>query len=185
VQVLEERDGEGVALGVNAYRLISIAPRNCVCSIAGNEERLGRRGEDFVGRGGVDSRNLRADLEDGNDGFNKSNGLLLDEEVGRKDGASGDGREGRDLSGMRLGEELFGSHAEIVNGAGGGSTLVGVLDGVQVDSRRLVAEVVEDVDCLDSGGACSALEAEDEVDPLVQIGADVLRLESLLDREDQ
>lgn len=77
--------------------------------------------------------------------------------------------------------------------AGGGFPLVGVLNRVQVcegiSSRKstcetgptdcsFVGEMVEDVAGL-GGSVASLAEAEDEVDPLAEVQADVFRLECL------
>ena len=78
---------------------------------------------------------------------------------------------------MRLLEELFGDLAEVVDEADGGVPLEGILDGEDVNVS-LVEEVVEDVDGVGGGGAL-LLPAEDQVDPLVQVGRHVLALKRL------
>eukprot|EP00960_Hanusia_phi_P038911 753656-Hanusia_phi.AAC.12 len=78
---------------------------------------------------------------------------------------------------MRLGEELSGSLPEVQDLGYGAHALHGILDGVHVNGP-LVREVVEHVERLDSCRAPLPV-AEDEVDPLMEMGGDVLALERL------
>lgn len=161
-----------------------------------------RRGR-FVRCASVDGGNLTRELEDGNDGLDERDGLLLDEEVGREDGPSSPSHEGSDASGVGLREKSRGSESEVVQRAGGGTSLVGILDGVEVcvqmsekltegAERRtrkkctdgsFVRQVVEDIDALDGSVTSATLEPKHEVNPLVQVGAHVVGFESLRNRE--
>lgn len=72
---------------------------------------------------------------------------------------------------------LLGDLPEVVDEANGGSLLQWVVDVVDVH-LALIEEVVEDIDSL-HGGWPLLLVAEYEVYPLMQVGADVVTLESL------
>ena len=72
---------------------------------------------------------------------------------------------------------LFGDLAEVVDEADGGGLLERVVDVVDVH-LALVKEVVEHVDRL-HGRRTLLLVAEDQVDPLVQVGAHVVTLQGL------
>ena len=78
---------------------------------------------------------------------------------------------------MGLLEELFGNLAEVVDEADGGVFLERVRDAVDVDVA-LVEEMVKDVDGFE-GGLALLFEAEDEVDPFVEMRRDEVTLERL------
>ena len=71
---------------------------------------------------------------------------------------------------MRFLEELFGNLAEVVDKADGGVFLERVGDAVDVDVA-LVKEMMKDVDRFE-GRLALLFEAENEIDPLVQMSGD-------------
>lgn len=77
---------------------------------------------------------------------------------------------------MRFLKELLGNLAEIVNEADGGVLLERVGDAVDVDVA-LVKEMMKDVDCLE-GRMTLLFEAENEVDPLVQMSGNEVAFQS-------
>ena len=78
---------------------------------------------------------------------------------------------------MRFLEELLGNLAKVVDETDGGVLLERIGDAVDVDVA-FVEEVVKDVDGLE-GGLALLFEAEDEVDPLVEMRRDEVALQRL------
>lgn len=76
-----------------------------------------------------------------------------------------------------VGIDLFGDLTEVVDEADGGRLFERVVDVVDVH-LALVEQVVEDIHRLHSWGAL-LLVAEDQVDPLVEVGGHVVALQRL------
>mmetsp|Transcript_44910 Transcript_44910/g.72132 ORF Transcript_44910/g.72132 Transcript_44910/m.72132 type:complete len:272 (-) Transcript_44910:1091-1906(-) len=156
---------EAVAVAGEPQAMIGMAPLDAIA------EARGRKG----GLAAGDLELLLGEPLDRADAALELERLARDEDVGVR----GDGH--RDLGGLarrvRPAEDLVRRLAEIVDLRDDGHLVDRVRDGVDVNGV-LVGEVVEHVLRLD-GRLPLLLEAEDEVDPVVEVLTDVLALEGL------